>query len=292
MGVFLSALLASAMAAVATGDVAQQPQQLPQAGPADGMPRAGAMPQQPTIVAAPAAPASPGEGYRLGVNDEVEISIFAAQNQVVRTRVKEDGSVTVPFVGVVQARDLTARELSARIASQLQSGGFFVKPIVNVDVTQFISNVVTVLGNVATPGIYPLDRDMTTSMIIARAGGSRSDGADYAMLRRRGDDVQHRVEFGGITGDWNGATRLVAGDTVYIPPIPLFFAYGQVNSPGAFPIRSGMTVRQALARAGGPTLAGSQNSVTIYRGDVKLKKVKLDEQVEPDDTIYVNERLF
>ncbi len=240
----------------------------------------------------PGPKSSAPEQYVLGVNDEVEVTIFGAQNQVVRTRVKEDGTVTVPYAGAIRATGYTARELAQRIQTALEKGGYLINPVVNVDVTQFISNVVTVSGNVATPGIYPLDRSMTVAMLVARAGGARPDGADFALLRRRGDTQEHRIEFDTLEGQWSGATRLQEGDTLLIPEAPTFFAYGQVKSPGNYPIKSGMTIRQALARAGGPTLGGSENKVTIYRGKKKLKKLDLDSPIQPDDTLFVRERLF
>jgi polysaccharide export outer membrane protein len=242
-----------------------------------------------------AGPMQPGDGYRLGANDEVEVTIYGAgqqQNQPVRTRIKEDGTITLPFLGAVQARDRTARQLAEQITNDLRSGGYFTRPSVNVDVTQYVSNVVTVFGQVATPGIYPLDRPLTIGMAVARAGGGRADGADYVILHRRGDPAEHQITFADLTGDWSTATTVQAGDTLYVPVAPVVFVYGQVNSAGALTLRSGMTLRQILARAGGPTLAGSQNNITIYRGDRKIKKAELDSPVQPDDTIYIHERFL
>ncbi len=248
--------------------------------------------QAPATTAQTAMPVKAPEQYVLGVNDEVEVTIFGAQNQVVRTRVKEDGTITVPYAGPIKASGNTARELAQRVQTALEKGGYLINPVVNVDVTQFISNVVTVSGNVATPGIYPLDRSMTVAMLVARAGGARPDGADFALLRRPGDPQEHRIEFDTLEGQWSGATALLQGDTLLIPEAPTFFAYGQVKSPGVYAIKSGMTIRQALARAGGPTLGGSENKVTIYRGKEKLKKLDLDSAIQPDDTLFVRERLF
>ncbi|MBB4860972.1 polysaccharide export outer membrane protein [Novosphingobium chloroacetimidivorans] len=237
----------------------------------------------------------PDDGYRLGANDEIEVTIFGAslqQNQVVRTRIKEDGTITLPFLGAVQARDRTARQLAEQITNELRSGGYFTRPSVNVDVTQYVSNVVTVFGLVGTPGIYPLDRPLTVGMAVARAGGGRPDGADYVVLSRRRDPIEHHIAFSDLTGEWSAATMVEAGDTLYVPVAPVVFVYGQVNGPGSFAVRSGMTVRQVLARAGGPTLAGTQNNITIYRAGQKLKKAELDSPVQPDDTIYIHERLL
>ena len=237
----------------------------------------------------------PSDGYRLGANDEVEVTIYGSglqQNQVVRTRIKEDGTITLPFLGAVQARDRTARQLAEQITGKLRSGGFFTKPSVNVDITTYVSNVVTVFGQVGTPGIYPLDRPQTVGMAVARAGGGRPDGADYFVLHRRGDPVDHHIAFADLTGDWSTATPVEPGDTLYVPGAPVVFIYGQVNAPGSFTIRTGMTLRQVLARAGGPTLAGTQKNITVYRGNEKVKKAGLDSIIQANDTIYVHQRFL
>jgi polysaccharide export outer membrane protein len=234
----------------------------------------------------------PDDGYKLGANDEVEVTIYGSastQNQVVRTRVKEDGTITLPFLGVVQARDRTARQLAEQITNELRSGGYFTRPSVNVDVAQYVSNVVTISGQVGTPGIYPIDRSLTVGMALARAGGGSSNGADYVVLRRRGDPTERHIAFADLAGT---ATMIEAGDTLYVPVSPVVYIYGQVNAPGSFTVRSGMTLRQVLVRAGGPTLAGTLKKITIYRGNEKVKKAKLDDPVQPDDAIFVHEKFL
>ena len=248
--------------------------------------------QVPTARPTPApAGAVPSDGYRLAPNDEVEVTIFGqGPGQVVKTRVKNDGTITLPFLGAVQVRNQTARELAADIAARLRSGGYFVKPVVNVEVTQFVSSSVTVFGEVGTPGIYPLDLQLTVGMTLARAGGTRGTSADYAILKRVGDPVEHRILLSDLSGEWSAATLLEAKDTLFVPVAPVVYIYGQVNSPGSFPLKTGMTVRQALARAGGPTLAGSTRNVTIFRDGEKLKKVDLDGELKAEDSVFINEK--
>ena len=75
----------------------------------------------------------------------------------------------------------------------------------------------------------------------------------------------------------------------------LFYIYGQVNKPGSYPYVSGMTVRQAIALAGGYTRRASEEPVSITRStpeelldiEANLKTVVL-----PGDTIEVFRRLF
>lgn len=74
-----------------------------------------------------------------------------------------------------------------------------------------------------------------------------------------------------------------------------FFILGQVNKPGSYSYIEGMTVRMAVALAGGFTRRARESPVTLIRGDDPDKKnrdAELDETVLPGDTIQVERRLF
>lgn len=253
-----------------------------------GAPRPTPMTGQQSAVATTVNP----DAYVLGINDEVVITVFGRADTTVTTRIAEDGTVTFPYVGAVKAQGETPRSLASKIASGLKSGGYFTNPIVNVDVKSFISNSVTVFGNVNSPGVLPLDRPLTVAMMIARAGGARADGADYAVLRRSDDQSEQKIYFNDLDAESGSGILLKPGDTLFVPVAEQFFVYGQVNSPGQFPIQRGMTVRQALARAGGPTLGGSEKKVSLYRDGKLTKKISLDELVRAKDVLRIGERLF
>jgi len=227
--------------------------------------------------------------YMLGINDEVQVSVFGAHPIDVKTRVKENGGIVLPILGEVKAAGQTANQLATVIAQKLKAGSYYVNPIVNVEITSFVSNSVTAFGSLQQPGIYPIDRPLTVAMVLARAGGTRGDAADYVILRRKGQE-DRRVVLDELA---NGSDEaLVAGDAIFVPAAQLMYVYGQVNKPGKIEIRSGMTLRQALAAAGGPTLAGTQKRVTLTRGSETMKKVALDTPVKAGDVFYVNEKLF
>lgn len=246
----------------------------------------------PSAMPAPMAPAVNSDAYVLGVNDEVDITLFGRTDTKVSTRIAEDGSVTFPFIGNVRARGETPRSLAAIIAARLKSGGYFTNPIVNVEVRSFISNAVTVFGNVNTPGVLPLDRPLTLAMMIARAGGVRADAATYAVLRHAGSAEEEKIPFADLDAVHGSGIPMRPGDTVFVPQADQFFVYGQVNAPGQFPLQPGLTVRQALARAGGPTLGGSEKKVSLYRNGKLTKKIPLDEPIRANDVLRVGERLF
>ncbi len=74
-----------------------------------------------------------------------------------------------------------------------------------------------------------------------------------------------------------------------------FFILGEVNKPGSYPYVSGMTVINAVALAAGYTARAKTGEVTITRGKGDKKQeiqATEDEQVNPGDSIRINERLF
>jgi polysaccharide export outer membrane protein len=83
---------------------------------------------------------------------------------------------------------------------------------------------------------------------------------------------------------------------IYVPPAPLYYIYGEAQRPGSFRIRRGMTMQQALAEAGGPSLRGTQRGIKVYRrnaeGVVEVTETKPNEPVQANDVIFVTESLF
>ena len=86
-----------------------------------------------------------------------------AKAWVVRPR-----AVTLPLIGAVQARGLTATELSQSIAGRLRQG-FIREPAVAVEIEAY--RPFFILGEVANPGQYPYVANMTVETAVAIAGG-------------------------------------------------------------------------------------------------------------------------
>jgi polysaccharide export outer membrane protein len=76
----------------------------------------------------------------------------------------------------------------------------------------------------------------------------------------------------------------------------VYYLYGFVNKPGQYPLTREMNVQQALSAGGGIAPLGSDWRLQIRRkmpnGQTMEKSVTLDEEVQPNDTIVVNERIF
>jgi len=85
------------------------------------------------------------------------------------------------------------------------------------------------------------------------------------------------------------------GDTVFVGRVEPIYVYGQVKTPGSYPVRAQTTVLQALSLAGGGTPMAAVNRARVIRvvnGEKKEYRVTLSDLVYPGDTIMVPERFF
>lgn len=253
---------------------------------------AGPMAATAQTAAAPAAASTPqpaSAGYQLGPDDEVKISVFGQPDLSTTTRIKADGTVVLALVGAVPAQGKTTTQLANDIAAGYASGGYLTKPSVSVEVNTYVSRFVTVLGNVPQAGNYPLDRNYTVAAMLAKAGGSTKDGANAVILTPADGSGPVRISLADMAA---GAMRpLQPGDTLFVPPAEKVYVYGQVQQPGAFSYVPGQSFRQALALAGGPTLAGSTKRIKVRREGKEIQ-ANLDDPVKPEDVLIIREKLF
>jgi polysaccharide export outer membrane protein len=245
--------------------------------------------------AAPAAAATATEpapaDYVLGPEDVVEVDLLGRADYKTRARIEADGTIQLPLIGRVSASERTARLLGEQVAQALRNGGFFANPIVTVDVVGYASRYVTVLGAVGTPGLVSVNRPYRVSEILAKVGGVRDNGADYATVRGA-DDSEKKLKIKDLAA--GGAEQdpfVKPGDKIFIPVAELFYISGQVNAPGAYPMGSDMTLQMAIARGGGLSASGSDRGVQVTRKGAKVKLAPSD-KVEAGDVIVVKERFF
>ncbi|MBB3909681.1 polysaccharide biosynthesis/export family protein [Sphingomonas desiccabilis] len=252
--------------------------------------QAGAVQQAAQVPGGLAEAAGAAGDYRLGPDDQLEVTIYGQPDMPLRLRIKQDGSVSLPLMGSVTAAGETPVGLAEKIRGALVQGGYLRDPRVNVEVTSYVSRSVTLLGAVVRPGIYPLQGPQPLSRVLATAGGQR-EGSETVLLRR-GDAAPQRLSIEALARGGAGDPVLQPGDLLFVPAAEHFYIYGQVRSPGSFPIRAGMTFRQALSQGGGPNDAGTQNRIRLTRRGQQSEIADLDAPIEDGDVMFVRERLF
>lgn len=239
--------------------------------------------------------------YRLGDGDNIRVTVFQNPDLTLETRVSETGTITFPLIGNVKIGGLTIAAAGQAIANSLQAGNFIQKPQVNVQLIKNLGNQVSVLGHVGRPGRYPLETFSTRlSEMLAIAGGISATGSDVAIVSgtRDGKAIKKEVDIVSMFLDNKIQDDFVVagGDVIYVQRQSMFYIYGEVQRSGSYRIERGMTIRQALAQAGGLTARGTERNLSVYRrgpdGMIVSSTVDLNSAVQPDDVFHVRESLF
>ncbi|QDQ29266.1 polysaccharide export protein EpsE [Chitinimonas arctica] len=239
--------------------------------------------------------------YPLGAGDAIRVQVFQNPDLTIEARVSENGAINYPLIGSVGLGGLSIAAAEKKIADALSKGGFVKQPQVNIILVQVRGNQVAVLGQVNRPGRYPLETLNTrVSDMLATAGGSNQLGDDMVILSglRNGKPFRKVIDIPDLyLADKTGENAVLAGgDTIYVHRAPVFYIFGEAQRPGSYRIERGMTVMQALALGGGPTPRGSDSRLYLHRknsaGAVDQRSPQLTEAVQPNDVIYVRERIF
>ncbi len=242
-----------------------------------------------------------GREYALGAGDVVRITVFQNPDLATETRVSESGAITFPLIGSVAVGGLSIGPAEKKIAAMLREGGFILQPQVNMFVVQFRGSQVALLGHLNRAGRYPLETpNSKISDVLALAGGITALGSDTITLLglREGKPMRMEIDVADMLrgGKAEQDVTVYPGDVIYVHRAPVFYIYGEVQRPGAYRVEREMTVMQALAQGGGPTLRGTERGLRIHRKDQdgKVQQIKpaMDDKIQADDVLYVRESLF
>jgi polysaccharide export outer membrane protein len=191
-------------------------------------------------------------------------------------RVGADGRIQLPLLGAVTAAGRTPAELEAELRRLCIARGLLRDPQPSVLVAEYRSRVVAVVGAVERPGQYPLTRpDATLADMVMAAGGPSKDAGRVVELTPIAPDgapaeTPIRIDLDLVhaaapEGAGLANPRVRPGDVVRLPPAGSVHVDGWVDKPGSYPVTRGMTVRGALAAAGGRLFPADSSAVRVQR---------------------------
>jgi len=212
--------------------------------------------------------------YRLGPGDVVDITIDSVPELCLKYTISETGNIIFPTLLLpLKAQGLTLEQLQILLVNLLTE--YMYEPKVMVDIVEYQSHKVLILGHFQSPGKYELKKEKVPLLdIILEAGGLRElkDNDELVILRNPDSldlyknasgsgqlsEMQSiRVNLQGLLRDGDLAQNVMvqAGDVIYLTSFfaadqYIYVAGGGRRGAGTIPYEPGLTAFKALLRAG------------------------------------------
>ncbi|MBL8231428.1 MAG: polysaccharide biosynthesis/export family protein [Bryobacterales bacterium] len=260
-------------------------------------------PQQETSANLPA--------QRIGANDLISVSVYGAPELSRSIRVGSDGLIRLPMVRQkLRAEGLLPVDLELAIASAIQSESILVDPVVTVNIAEYHSRPISVVGAVRKPLTFQAVGPSTLLDAITRAEGLSPDAGPEIVVSRSqpGPDgapatIIQRIPIRALINDADAEMniRLHGGEQIRVPEVGKIYVVGNVRKSGAFPVQdaSGTSLLKLLALTEG-LLPFAAKQAYIYRQqpnstakhEIPIELQKIIERKAPDIPLEVNDILY
>jgi polysaccharide biosynthesis/export protein len=158
--------------------------------------------------------------YLIRPGDVLQVRVMGQDAVSARVKVRPDGKISVPLLRDVVAAGTTPAELSRQVQEKLAR--FIVNPSVTISLEEPRALMISVLGEVAKVGSYPLEQGSGVLEAMAAAGGPNQYASlDRIMVIRRepsGNRIRIRFDYDALTQLRGAAAtfRLQNGDVIVV----------------------------------------------------------------------------
>jgi len=242
------------------------------------------------------------QDLHIGIGDLLQVTMFGTQDFNADFRVSSSGDISLPPLGLVRVAGLSTSEAEKSIEHQLVEGGFYREPRVSVFEKEYVTQGVSILGEVKNPGVYPLLADRHLLDLLSQAGGLTPNASKTISVTHAGQNTPSVVTLSPdpeLAATSNPA--ILTGDTIMVATAGLVYVIGNVNKPGGYPMTDNqLTVLQALALAGGNAPMAALDRAQIVRQakggareavPISVKRIlagrNKDIRLQPQDILFI-----
>ncbi len=195
-----------------------------------------------------------GDGYRLGIGDEIVATFIGQTERTVRTRVDREGRIILPEMPPISAVGRSFGDFRRDFEAQTRASFLGTEVFVSIGALRSVSIMVT--GEVKHPGVYNLTGLSTLFDALVYAGGIKKTGSLRGLKVIRGDtifwlDIYDLLFTGFVDRD----VTVSDGDRIVVPTLgPTVAVAGNVKRPGIYELAEGMdaaSLSNMLTFAGG-----------------------------------------
>jgi polysaccharide export outer membrane protein len=254
-------------------------------------------------VAGESQQAQTAESLLIGPGDMVHVQVFDTPELEEHARVTDAGELPLILGGNVKVAALTPEGAARAIEKVLLNGHYLLHPQVLVTVDEFVTQKVSVMGEVKAPGAYPINTPRSVLDVLTMAGGLTDLADRKIVIERHGTGEKVAYYFSNEPGvAIDTSVRVDPGDEVVVPRAGIVYVLGDVARPGGYTMTNNearISVLELVARAGGTNHSAVPSHAKLIRksggGYVETplplsamqKGKRADMQLQPADIVYV-----
>jgi polysaccharide export outer membrane protein len=222
------------------------------------------------------------ESYRIGFQDQLEITVFRHSDLNQRVNVRQNGTISLPRLSEpIVAVCKTESELADDIATAYRKD-YLKNPEVKVQAVEQRSRAFAVMGAVEKPAQYMVSRKVRLLELLALAGGPSKEAGTRVLVARLGSTSNCKMNETPSTTASSDNIEVLSfklsaimdakenmvmrpGDIVSVMDADIIYVYGNVNKQGQVPIKEPLTLTQAIASAEGLKAASDKGKIRVLR---------------------------
>jgi polysaccharide biosynthesis/export protein len=219
-------------------------------------------------------------GLKLAPGFLLNIMVYDEPDLSARVRVDKEGNINLPFVKTIKVGGDTVAEAKQRIEDKFRGDGILKNPQITIDVEQFATTSVTVMGEVQNPGKVELLAPHSLLDVIGMTGGETTLAGNEIEVKRQVDGSMQSSTYHYSRGDDGSTIRDVMvspGDTVMVKRAGVVYVLGAVNRPGGYTMQENgeLNVAQAISLAQGLVMQAKVNGLRVVQHDKQGNPIEI-----------------
>ena len=259
------------------------------------------------------------QDYAVGPEDLLEILFYGQDDLNRETRVNGQGEITLPLVETVKVAGQSPQQIEKRLAQLYKEGEFIKQPQLTVTVKEYRHQRVMITGAVMQPGAHELIGPRTLLEMLGKAGGLSDKAGDMVQIIRSqsASDRGKAMKLAPSKPFSPGSETIVIdlrrllsgsmelnfpiknGDVIHVPFAQMAYVLGAVRKPGEIPLKTSITVSQAVAMSQGLDPVLASDNISILRFDEDGQRItipvdldKVTSGIDPDPVLKENDVVF
>jgi polysaccharide export outer membrane protein len=248
---------------------------------------------------------------KIGANDLLSISVYDAPELTRTVRVDADGGIRLPMLKQrIRVEGLLPNQVEVALAEALQGEQLIVNPFVTVNVAEYHSRPISIMGAVRRPITFQAVGSTTLLEALSRAEGLSPEAGPEILVSRTqpgpggtSTALVQRIPVKALidAADPEMNLRLAGGEEIRVPEAGKIYVVGNVKKPGAFPIQDGgqSSVLRALALSEG-LLPYAASQAFVYRregasggkNEIPIQLKEIIDRKAPDAPLLANDVLY